>query len=258
MKYALVILLGLIMIPAHSATLKHYRRIMTPNNESYLVTNDKGDVIKEQGVDVQRPIASLSKLMVGLLASSQDLTEVLNIPLAREVQSVIPHSQKTLSRRDLLTLALVKSDNFAAQILCQNIDNCINAMNEKAVELGMKHTHYAEPTGLNKDNVSTATDLLKLMLVASKNEVISTISRQSTASINLGNKILTIRNTNPLTAKLDIILSKTGFTNPAGGCLVMATETIFGPRFYILLGSKNTKTRIPEMEKLYQDTKSVD
>jgi D-alanyl-D-alanine carboxypeptidase len=75
----------------------------------------------------------------------------------------------------------------------------------------------------------------------------------SHAEIQAGKNIIKIKNTNPLTAKLDIILSKTGFTNPAGGCLVMAVNSPLGQRFLVLLGSRNAKTRIPAMEKLYKD-----
>ena len=223
------------------------------STQSYLVADINGNILSEHDSDLQRPIASISKLMVALLASEQDPDELLNIPHSRTVQSNIPRKQAMLTRRELLTMALVKSDNFAAQILCENISDCVNAMNAKAAELGMLHTYYAEPTGLSRENVSTAVDLLKLMLAASTNHTITTLSSMSYAEIQSGKNIIKIRNTNPLTAKLDIILSKTGFTNPAGGCLVMAVNSPFGQRFLVLLGSRNAKTRIPEMEKLYKD-----
>jgi D-alanyl-D-alanine endopeptidase (penicillin-binding protein 7) len=235
---------------------KHNKQVGAPaafTTESYLVADGNGLVLKEHDSNLQRPIASISKLMVGLLASKQDLDEHLPIPTVRTVQSNIPRKQTTLTRRELLTMALIKSDNFASQILCNNIPDCVNAMNAKAVELGMLHTYYAEPTGLSIENVSTANDLLKLMLVASTNQTITSLSSMSHAEIQVGKNTIRIKNTNPLTDKLDVILSKTGFTNPAGGCIVMAVNSPFGQRFLVLLGSRNTHTRIPEMEKLYRD-----
>ena len=222
------------------------------STESILVADFDGNVIHEQDQYLVRPIASISKLLLALLVTEQDLTELLQIPKIRQVMSVIPHNISSLSRHELLTLALVKSDNFAAQILCSNIERCVDRMNEHAKTIGMLNTHYNEPTGLDKGNVSTANDLLKLVIVSAGNSIITSISSMPTAQ--LGNRI-SIRNTNPLTSKINVILSKTGFTNPAGGCLVMAVNSPVGQRILILLGSRNTKTRISVMEKLYREMK---
>jgi D-alanyl-D-alanine endopeptidase (penicillin-binding protein 7) len=178
MRYILVALLivlsGNVMAKNHSH--RSIRQPVVPaafSTESYLVADNSGNILSEHDSNLQRPIASISKLMVALLASEQDLDEHLNIPASRAVQSNIPRKQAQLTRRELLTMALVKSDNFAAQILCENLPDCINAMNAKALEIGMTHTYYEEPTGLSKENVSTAVDLLKLMLVASTNQTIT-------------------------------------------------------------------------------------
>jgi len=221
--------------------------------KSYLVANEDGTVLREQAGNIVRPIASISKLMIGLLASEQDLTEQLPIPKTRTVHSSIPYKISTLSRHNLLELALIRSDNFAAQILCANLPNCVEHMNSKAKELGMNNTSFAEPTGLDSRNVSTAQDLLQLMLVASANSVISSISSKPKADIATPKNTVHINNTNPLTAKLDILLSKTGFTNPAGGCLVMILNSPVGKRILILLGSTNAHTRIPDMERLVKE-----
>ena len=255
-KFIIFCILIFTVTSAISKPLKK-KRIEIPAafiTQSYLIASTDGTILKEHDSDLVRPIASISKLMVGLLASEQDLNEKLSIPATRTVQSHIPRKQETLTREELLILALVKSDNFAAQILCENIINCIGAMNNKAVELGMLHTHYEEPTGLSKENVSTANDLLKLMITASLNHTITAISSMPAAEIRAGKIIIKIKNTNPLTSKLSVILSKTGFTNPAGGCLIMVVNSPFGQRFFVLLGSRNTRTRIPEMEKLYKET----
>lgn len=222
--------------------------------ESYLIADNQGIVLQERDSDLQRPIASISKLMVGLLASEQDLDEQLLIPKRRTVQSGIPYKHASMSRKELLTLALVKSDNFAAQILCENLDNCVDLMNEKATELGMAHTRFAEPTGLSKDNVSTASDLLKLMLNVASNQTITTLSSLASAEIPVGKTTLKIRNTNPLTSTMDVFLSKTGWTNPAGGCISMIIGNDINRRVVILLGSLNTRTRISKSLKLYKES----
>ena len=132
------------------------------------------------------------------------------------------------------------------------ITEILNAR-EKAQELGMSSTHYNEPTGLDKGNVSTAHDLLKLLLVAVTVPTITELSSMPKAEVDTMGKVIKVNNTNPLTSKFDVILSKTGFTNPAGGCLVMILNSGVGQRILILLGSKNAHTRIPDMERLVKE-----
>lgn len=221
--------------------------------QSFVVADNSGQILKEQDGESVRPIASITKLMVGLLASEQDQNEQLDIPRTRLVQSSIPKNTNTMTRKELLTLALVRSDNFAAQVLCNNIENCVEKMNQRAAEIGMSNTNFNEPTGLDRGNVSTAHDLLKLMVAVSTNAILSDLSRMPSAEINAQGRTIKVRNTNPLTSKLDIVMSKTGFTNPAGGCLVMMMNSEVGQRIFILLGSRNAKTRIPDMERLVRD-----
>jgi D-alanyl-D-alanine endopeptidase (penicillin-binding protein 7) len=220
------------------------------STQSYIVATSEGTIIDEKDSDSIRSIASISKLMVALLASEQDLSESLQIPSKREVHTSIPKKVGSLSRNELLELALVKSDNLAAQVLCINLPDCVVKMNDKALELGMFNTKYVEPTGLDRENVSTAHDLLKLALVAMSNPVIQSLSSMPQAEIYTNGKSIKINNTNPLTSKLDVIISKTGFTKPAGGCLLMVVNSELGQRVLILLGSKNSHTRVPDAEKL--------
>jgi D-alanyl-D-alanine endopeptidase (penicillin-binding protein 7) len=254
MKYILIALTLLFAGNAVAASRSYKIRPPAFSAKSYLIADSEGRIIKEQDSDTIRPIASISKLMVALLASEQDLGESLEIPEVRQVHSSIPRKVSSLTRKELLTLALVKSDNLAAQVLCTNISDCVYTMNNKAIELGMTDTHYEEPTGLSRKNVSTAHDLLKLLLIASANSTITELSSMSTAEIPTDKKPIKIRNTNPLVSKFNIVLSKTGYTNPAGGCLVIVLNTLFGERILILLGSRNAKTRIPDMEKLIKES----
>ncbi len=224
------------------------------NTKSFIVADSEGHILKEQDSSLVRPIASISKLIVAILVTEQDLNEELDIPTKRTLHSSIPWQVSKLTRKELLTLALVRSDNLATQVLCNNLPNCVERMNTKAEELGMMNTHYAEPTGLSIKNVSTAQDLLKLLTAAATNQTIKELSSKPVAEIVTGKYTIRVRNTNPLTAKYEVIVSKTGFTNPAGGCLIMIMNSSVGQRILILLGSRNVRTRIPDMEKLIKDS----
>lgn len=255
MNKAAILLAITVLIGGNAIAAKQRKPAAPPpfSAKSFIVADSEGVILREQDGYTIRPIASISKLMIGILASEQDLYEQLPIPFTRTVQSSIPRKIATLSRKELLTLALVKSDNLAAQILCTNLPNCVGAMNDRAVELGMMDTHFNEPTGLDGGNVSTAQDLLKLVLVASTNSTVTELSSMAKAEVIYGSKTIKVNNTNPLTSKFNITLSKTGYTNPAGGCLVMIMESAVGQRILILLGSRNAKTRIPDMERLVKD-----
>lgn len=236
---------------AAAATKKNKARPVPEfSAKSYLIADEHGIVLKEQGMDLVMPIASITKLMISLLAAEQDLDEEVTIPSTRTVNSSIPRNVKFLSRRELITLSMVRSDNFAAQILCANLENCVDKMNGRAQALGMYQTVFIEPTGLDNGNVSTASDLLKLMLEAAQDLTVSSLSSMPNAEIETSGKPIKIRNTNPLTNKFDILLSKTGYTRPAGGCIAMIINAEVGQRIIIMLGSKNARTRVPDMERL--------
>ena len=130
-------------------------------------------------------------------------------------------------------------------------------MNFKAYSLGTIETHYADPSGLNIMNVSTAQELVKIVMAASKYPEIIEASNTSHGRIESGyqkkKKVKTFfayNNTNPLVASQDFIVSKTGYIRASGGCIVMMLDTKIGRRIVVLLNSKNTKTRIPEANQL--------
>jgi D-alanyl-D-alanine endopeptidase (penicillin-binding protein 7) len=118
----------------------------------------------------------------------------------------------------------------------------------------MSNTVFSDPTGLLQTNVSTAEDLIKLVSAASKYNIITEASNKNIIRWLINkNKWADFRNTNSLVGKgYHFIVSKTGFINKSGGCIVMMLDTVYGVRTVILLGSKNTKTRIPEAELLSQ------
>ncbi len=246
-----LILLGLLFcLDVHAVTAK-----------SYLVTDTQGQVVIEQNADTPRPIASITKLMtvIVVLDSKLPLDEAipLNFKLARQYHTHLPRKLKTLSRQELIDLAMVKSDNFAAYHLCSSytggVDSCIQAMNNKARNLGMTSTVYTDPTGLEETNISTARDLIKLMIMAKTYPEIVGTARPK-VDIQVKKHWWQFWNTNPLVRNGDdVVLSKTGYISSSGGCLVMLMNTEFGQRIVALLGSRNTHTRFPEALELVKN-----
>ena len=216
--------------------------------QAWLVADGNGKKIDGNNTNEVRSIASITKLMTVMvvLDANQDLDEIISTK----------HLSKKLSRRDLISLAIVKSDNTAAKILCEKyitgLQGCVDAMNDKARSLQMYQTHYVEPTGLYNDNVSTADDLVKLVIAASKYPVIVEDSKKDKVAIPINKKKTAyFNNTNRLVSEgHNFLVSKTGWITKSGGCIVMMLETVHGVRTVILLGSKNTKTRIPEAKLL--------
>lgn len=203
---------------------------------SWLVADGDGKVIESQNAEESRSIASITKLMTAMIVldAKQDLDEYI----------------KPYTRKELLQLMLVKSDNKAAEVLCEKYpygrSGCIAAMNKKAHELGLTNTRYADPSGLNIMNISTATELVKIVLESSKYKEIVEASNMPQGKIKQRKGWLVFNNTNPLVATKDFIVSKTGYIRASGGCIVAMIDTKIGRRIVVLLNSKNTHTRIPE------------
>jgi D-alanyl-D-alanine carboxypeptidase len=226
---------------------------------SYIVTDNVGTVISEKNADRTQSIASITKLMTSVIVinAHQDLSEelVLNFKNANKYHTHLPRTLQTLSRGELLQLAIVKSDNFAAYTLAENypggVARAVAEMNHEALEFGMHSTYFTDPTGLDEGNMSNARDLVKLVLVASRHPEITDASGKPQVKIYYKKRWWEFGNTNPLVKRSDnVIVSKTGYIHESGGCVVMLLDTELGQRVIVLLGSKNTRTRIPEAEEV--------
>jgi D-alanyl-D-alanine endopeptidase (penicillin-binding protein 7) len=161
------------------------------------------------------------------------------------------------TRRDLIHLMITHSDNKAANTLCEKYPggklDCVRAMNHRAKMLGLNHTQYTEPTGLSVFNVSTATELIDIVLEAAKYPDIVAASK-STTTVQNKKRLVSFNNTNPITRKRDdILVSKTGWIRASGGCLVMLVDTTVGQRVVVVLNSKTIKTRIPDAEYILKN-----
>jgi len=207
--------------------------------QSWLETDDKGNLIEGSNITEVRSIASITKLMtvMAVIDSNPNMQEKIG----------------KYTREQLIQMALVKSDNNAAKALCDNFPGgrfeCIKYMNSKAIYLGMFKTKFVEPTGLSPMNISTALDLLRLVFESSHYPEIVKASQTAVLTVKTGKQVQTFNNTNPIVGKRhSFIVSKTGTTNAAGGCIVMMLDTEVGRRIVIVLGSKNGRLRIPEAE----------
>ena len=218
--------------------------------QAWLVADHNGKILEGSNTTEIRSIASITKLMTSMvvLDAGQSLTEIIPKKLYN----------KQLTRETLIDLAIVKSDNNAAKLLCDyypgGYNNCITAMNNKAHALQMNQSTFTDPTGRMHTNVSTAADLIKLVFAASTYPLIVQASNMDAVRWNVNKKKnVELRNTNTLVGHgYKFLVSKTGFINKAGGCIVMMIDTAYGIRTVVLLGSKNTKTRIPEAQMLSQ------
>lgn len=213
--------------------------------------------------DAITPIASITKLMTAMvvLDSNPDLDEEISVAEADQDMLKGTHSRlsvgTTFIRSEMLKLALMSSENRAASALARSYpggkEAAIAAMNAKARKLGMLHTTFRDPTGLNSENVSTARDLVKMVAAARTYKLIHQFTTTASHSVEgMRGRELLFHNTNPLVKNTswEIGLSKTGFINEAGRCLVMQAEIRQRPVIIVLLDSVGKSTRIGDANRV--------
>ena len=222
----------------------------SPNlrSASALVINADGNVIYGKDIDTVRSIASITKLMTAMvvLDSDLDLNEKITVTKADRDLVQLTGSRleygASLSRREMILLAIMSSENRAATALGRNwpggMTQFVAQMNKKAAQLGMSNSHFADPAGLNVENMSTARDLAKMVNAAEGYALIHKASTTTRIEVRpyKGRGPLVYGNTNRLLKNKtwDIALSKTGYINEAGRCLVMQAN-IEGEQVSIVL-----------------------
>lgn len=222
------------------------------------VNANNGEILVSKHQNAKMPIASISKLMTAmvLLDSKADLDEYITIS-PEDIDTLKNTSSRlrvgmSLRRRDLLLLALMSSENRAAFALArtaypQGIQFFIKKMNEKSVSLGMTHTQFYDPTGLTKSNQSTAEDLAKMVQAAFNYPEIRADTTTKGADVALGkNYIHHYMNSDALVraGTLQIAVSKTGFINEAGHCLVLYSMINKQPIIMVFLNSAGKSGRL--------------
>lgn len=213
--------------------------------------------------DAVAPIASITKLMTAMvvLDASPDLNEAISVDVADQDSLKGTHSRlsvgTTFSRSEMLKLALMSSENRAAAALARSYPGgtvaAVAAMNAKARKLGMVNTVFYDGTGLNSNNVSTARDLVKMVAAARNYQLIHQYTTTATHSVEgLRGRELQYNNTNPLVknASWEIGVSKTGYINEAGRCLVMQAQIRNRPVIIVLLDSAGKNTRIGDANRI--------
>lgn len=227
-----------------------------------VVDQDTNEVLFSKNESAVLPIASITKLMTGVLISEAQLPmdEVITITQA-DVDMEKGSSSRLrvgteLSRGELLHLALMASENRAAHALGRTFPGglqlFVNQMNIKAKLMGMQDTRYVEPTGLSSKNQSSAKDLATLVNYAHSDPVLRELSTSTGYQVAVGNRTLQYNNTNRLVKNpsWDIGLQKTGYITEAGQCLVMQAKVAGRKLIMVFLDSAGKLSRIGDAERV--------
>jgi len=246
----------------HHVTLDDATSLSVASASALVLDQSTGAVLYEKNAQAVLPIASITKLMTAMvvLDGQPDLSEVLaitdeDVDALKGTRSRLKVGTR-LSREEMLKLALMSSENRAAAALSRYYpggrDAFVAAMNQKAQILGMGDTRFRDPTGLTAANVSSARDLVKLVDEAHRYPLIREFSTTAESDVRVAGRAQTYRNTNQLVKSpaWDIGLSKTGYINEAGKCLVMQAWLNQKPVVIVLLDSWGKLTRIGDANRI--------
>lgn len=232
-------------------------------SSSALVVDQSGRALFAKNVDHVVPIASITKLMTAMVVIDAGLPLNEPIAISEDDKDLIKGTRSrlrigtVLPRRELLHLALMASENRAAEALSRVYPGgskaFVAAMNQKAVELGMWRTRFVDGTGLSSDNVSTAQDLTRMVAAAYHYPLIREFTTDTGTTIQVANgRTMNYNNSNRLVKSQEwqIGLSKTGYISEAGRCLVMQAKIAGKPVIIVLLDSWGKMTRIGDANRL--------
>jgi len=221
-----------------------------------------GQILYEENSQDKRSIASITKVMTALvfLEDNPDLTSEVTIERSDvyAASTTYLRANDRITDAELLHLLLIASDNGAARALARSSHGgtaqFVERMNEKAIELGLENTSFADPSGLNPDNVSSAFDLSHLITFAASDDRISSIMRTPTYSVTTNRRIIPIHSTNHLltSGDVDVMGGKTGFIGKAGYCLATLLRLPQGnPVAVVVLGAHSNNGRFWETRHLF-------
>ena len=222
---------------------------------------DTGEVVLRKNAQVVRPIASVTKLLSGIVLSRLDIDERLPVTIGEEDKDRLKWSRSrlkvglTVPWGQLVQVALGASDNRAMHAAVRARlpwPDFVALMNRTAAELGMKHSHFVEPTGLDPGNISSALDLLHLLDAAAANEEVRAWSSTPAIELSTGKGTLTLKNPDRLIHSRDweVVVGKTGYTVEAGRSFVVRVMLAGRPVDMIFLGSR-------EMASVFGDASRV-
>jgi serine-type D-Ala-D-Ala endopeptidase (penicillin-binding protein 7) len=234
------------------------------SSKALIVNQETGEVLFAKNTNTLTPIASVTKLMTAMVVLDAGLSMEESLTVSQDDIDTLKGTGSrlrigtTLSRGEMLQLALIASENRAASALGRHypggITAFVHAMNLKAMELGMVSTHFVDSTGLNSQNISTAEDLVLLVRAAYEYPEIRQVSTTPSQEVALSGvrNPMNFVNTNSLVRKGDWVigLSKTGYISEAGRCLVMQAEISGQPLIIVLLDSNGKQTRIGDANRI--------
>jgi len=227
-----------------------------------VIDQQTNEVLFSKNDSAVLPIASLTKLMTGLVVADAelDMNEMITITGA-DIDTVKGSRSRlavgtTLSRGEMMHLALMSSENRAAHALGRTfpggLQEFVRLMNQKAASLGMADTRYVEPTGLSSLNQSSARDLATLVSVAYQRPILRSLSTSPGYEVDLGRRTLHYNNSNRLikNPEWDIGLQKTGYISEAGRCLVMQAKVAGRQLIMVFLDSAGKVSRMQDAERV--------
>ncbi len=238
-------------------------------NAVFVMDQNSREVLVSKNDKAVMPIASLTKLMTGLLVADAKLPLDEEITITEDDLDIYKGTGSRLSvgtrltRGEAMHLALMSSENRAAHALGRTypggIINFVRLMNAKAAELGMRDTHYVEPTGLSVENRSSARDLALLVTAAYQRPLLREFSTSQGYTVDSGRRVLQYRNSNRLTAdpKWDIDLQKTGYISEAGRCMVMSAKLAGRQVIMVFLDAADKSARIGDAQRVRRYVESV-
>ncbi len=245
-----------------AASLDDAQHLALQSSAVLVLDQTTGSVLFEKNAQAVLPIASITKLMTAMVAldAKPSLQEMLavsedDVDTLKGTRSRLKVGTQ-LSREEMLRLALMSSENRAASSLSRNYpggrEAFIVAMNRKAQSLGLKDTRFEDPTGLTAANVSSPRDLAKMVDAAHQYPLIREFSTTAADEITIAGRAQQFRNTNTLinSPSWEIGLSKTGYINEAGKCLVMQAWLNNKPTIIVLLDSWGKMTRIGDANRI--------
>ena len=228
------------------------------NTTVWVYNKNRNEVLESTNADAHRPIASITKLMTAMIVLESKAAMSDKMPLTKRLAGHLPRQLYT--RQDLMSAMLIRSDNAAAETLAENYpggrNEFIAAMNARARSLGMKETEFDDASGLSVNNVSTAKDVGIILLAAAQYDFVrrSSIKKQVMLDAHQGKKSRAVELTNTNRALLDeldnVVVSKTGFTNPAGWCIGMVVENKLEKFVIVVLGSPSKIERLQTVRQI--------
>ena len=241
---------------------QHPGEIFLRSNSVLVQDATSGETLFEKNAGAVLPIASITKLMTAIVVLDRGLDLESRVVIGEDDMDFLKGTRSrlrpgaTLTRDELLLLALMASENRAAAALARTYPGgtpaFVAAMNDKAKALGMLNSHFEDSTGLNSGNVASAPDLAKLVKAAHEYPMIRQYSTRDEAQVTVFGHMLQYRNTNGLVRghTWDIGLSKTGFINEAGRCLVMRVRLASKDLVVVLLDSWGKNSRIGDAQRI--------